>query len=403
MKVSRKVLTVSGCLLYLLIIVFHPLPADASKLIYTIQVASFKDIERTTRQYHSVIDRLNKEELNNLRIEKIGQYYSIRLGNFVDPINAKNLHRSVHHFFSSTILMKAYMKNERIIKRYSYTSSMNKEKQNDITYTSEISEITKPLISDEKKEVEDRLYYTIQIGSFIPLDRALVEFASAIQKLLDTKPNHVRIEKIGEYYTVRIGKFAEYVRAEKYFSSVRTHFVSAFIIQAYIRDKRIVRQLREDPTQKKEGANFQAKPFNSINPVNSSHDSGFTDDTQSEIYITLPVSEKLILQGTIIANNVRLAIIEDSDSKQSGLYNLNDKIGGFIVSDIFKNTVILNENNTMVKILLWEDSKIALLNPEPDLSQEIEGKDYELIRKGVRGTSGRRERILRLRRRQLNR
>jgi hypothetical protein len=386
-KINRKLLTVFGGLLYLLII-FQPPLADASTLIHTIQVGSFEDIEGATRQYNFVIDRLNKEALDNLRIEKIGQYYSVRLGNFIDPVNGNNLHKTVKHLFSSPILMKAYIKDERIIKRYSHTSSMNKEKKNDNSALSRKSETPKPPISDEKKEGEDRLYYTIQIGSFIPLDRARNKYASAIQKLLDKKPDHLRIEKIGTYNSVRIGKFITYVSAEKYLSSVKAHFSSAFIIQAYIKDKRIVMELKKDPSQKEKGITIETKSFNAITPVHSSRKSGFKD--QSEQYSMLPISDKLTLRGIVIMDNVRLAIIEDSDSNQSGLYNLNDQIGEFVVSDILENTVILNKKDTMVKILLWEGNSIALSNPEPDLSQEIKSRSSQGNRRG------RRERINRL-------
>jgi hypothetical protein len=402
-QITRQLLTVFGGLLCLLIIVFQPSLAGASKLIHTIQVGSFEDIERAKRHYHIVIDRLNKEALNNLRIEKIGQFYSIRLGNFVNPVNANDLLRTVKHFFPSTILMSAYIKDERIIKLYSHTNALNKVKKNDSTSSGGISEIPKTLVPDEKKDAEDRLSYTIQIGSFTSLDRARNEFASTKRKLFDTKPNHLRIEKVGEYNTVRIGKFTKYVRAEKYLSSVKTHFVSAFIIKAYIRDKRIVRALRKDPAQQENGANIQEKPF-SITSLDSSNNSGSAGNDQLEKYTVLPVSDKLKLHGTVIMDNVRLAIIEDSDSKQTGLYNLNDHVGGFIVSDILKNTVILNKKNTIVKILLWEGNKIALSNPEADFSEKIKEKSSQVKRRrigGVRGERGIKARILR-RKRQLN-
>ncbi|KPK29302.1 MAG: hypothetical protein AMK70_16140, partial [Nitrospira bacterium SG8_35_1] len=117
----------------------------------------------------------------------------------------------------------------------------------------------------------------------------------------------------------------------------------------------------------------------------------------SNQYNLLPESDKFILQGTVISNNVRLAIIEDTNSKQSGLYNLNDKVGGFIVSDILDKAVILNDKNTSVKILLRGGKQIAVSNPEPDLSQDIDEERSRNILKRTREM----ERILK--RRELNR
>jgi len=387
MKISRQLLTILWGLLYFLTLVFQPLSVDASKLIYTIQVGSFKDIERAARQYHFVIDSLKKEDINNLRVEKIAKYYSIRLGNFEDPIIARDYFSKVKPFFPSSILMKAYMKNERIITLYSYSGPMNKSNHNDGISGSEISEIRDSLISDEKKEMEEHLFYTIQIGSFTTLARAQTEFASVMKKLIDSKPDYVRIEKVGEFNAVRIGKFEEYMLAESYLPPVKTHFKSAFIIHAYIRDNRIVRELSLDQAETKNGININAKSFSSMIHVDSFHNVNSTGNYQSGQNSMLPINDKLILQGTVITKNIRLAIIEDSDLKQSGLYNLNDQVGGFIVSDILENTVILNKNNTLVKIVLGEDRRIAFPNSEPDLSGEInvEGNQGKSGWAGVRG------------------
>jgi len=267
-QVARPFVTVFASLLYLLIVIFQPTSAGASELIYTVQIGSFEDLKRATRQYHSVISKSNKEKLDSLRIEQIGLHYAIRIGNFVDPISNKDLHRRVKHLFPSSIRMKAYMKDERILKLYSHKHSMNKENTHENSSTNKISDISQSMVSD------------------------------------------------------------------------------------------------------KDGINIQAKPFNSITSVDSSQSSGSTVNDQSEQYIMLPVSDELSLHGTVIMNNIRLAIIKDSNSKQSGLYNLNDQVGGFTVLDILDNTVILNKNNAMVQISLWESNKLALSNPEPYVLQK---------------------------------
>jgi hypothetical protein len=116
---------------------------------------------------------------------------------------------------------------------------------------------------------------------------------------------------------------------------------------------------------------INAKSFAPMIHVDSFLNVDSTGNDQSGQYSMLPVNDKLILHGTVITKNIRLAIIEDSDLKQSGLYYLNDLIGGFIVSDILEDTVILNKNNMLVKIILWENRGSALRNSEPYRSGEI--------------------------------
>ncbi len=147
-------LIVVSCLLYFLLLTLQPLEVHAYELVYTIQVSSLKEIERARKEYDFLIDKLNQEDLNYLRVEKIGQYYSVRLGKFADRMDAEKITQSVKRYYPSALIMKAYIKDERIIKLYTRTSA---EKKKDIS--SKHSSIRKHAIAeeisaDEKKKIE---------------------------------------------------------------------------------------------------------------------------------------------------------------------------------------------------------------------------------------------------------
>jgi tetratricopeptide (TPR) repeat protein len=90
------------------------------QIIYTIQAGSFLKIERAQKQFNSIIQYLNEKDLNYLRIEKIGKYYTLRLGKFDDHASADKLLKSIRSHLPSALVMKAYFKKERIVKKYKY-------------------------------------------------------------------------------------------------------------------------------------------------------------------------------------------------------------------------------------------------------------------------------------------
>jgi len=148
-------LIVVSCLLYLLLLSLQPLEVHASELVYTIQISSSKEVEGARKEYDFLNDKLNQEDLNYLRLEKIGQYYSVRLGKFADSMDAEKIKQSLQGYHPSALIMKAYIKNERIIKLYPRTSAGN---ENNIS--SGRSSIRKPKIheaisADDKKKTED--------------------------------------------------------------------------------------------------------------------------------------------------------------------------------------------------------------------------------------------------------
>ncbi len=90
----------------------------ASRLIYTIQTGSFTDIKRAQKQFDRLAQGLNVKELNNLRIEKIGKFYSVRLGTFVSNSEAIKTLEYVRSQMPACTIVKTRFMQERIEMMY---------------------------------------------------------------------------------------------------------------------------------------------------------------------------------------------------------------------------------------------------------------------------------------------
>jgi hypothetical protein len=110
---------------------------------------------------------------------------------------------------STAVIRKAYMKDERMVKVYTRLSA------------------------------EFELIHTIQMGSFLRSADAKKQFNSIVQKLNYKGLDYLRIEKIGDYYCVRIGKFEDRVTAEEYLKERDFQIIRPLITKAYMKDERI--------------------------------------------------------------------------------------------------------------------------------------------------------------------
>ncbi len=90
----------------------------ASRLVYTIQIESRIRIEDAQKQFNSILQSLDKKALNLLRIEKIGKYHALRLGKFEGSATAEKFLQAINPQLPTAVILKAYIKNERIIKLY---------------------------------------------------------------------------------------------------------------------------------------------------------------------------------------------------------------------------------------------------------------------------------------------
>jgi hypothetical protein len=100
---------------------------------------------------------LDKEVLDSLRIEKIGKYYALRLGNFKDKARAEELLKSVQHQLPSALIRKAYFIDERIIRRYTRHEQEDEERISEKDQLKEtVSEdVSQKVIKPDDKKIDE--------------------------------------------------------------------------------------------------------------------------------------------------------------------------------------------------------------------------------------------------------
>jgi tetratricopeptide (TPR) repeat protein len=106
-------------LTYALLLFLLPQLSYSAQLYHTISISSFSKIAPAEKQFESIAKKLNEQELDHLRIEKIGKFYCVRLGKFDNRASADEFHNAVKKNMPNATVMKAYIKDERIVKVYS--------------------------------------------------------------------------------------------------------------------------------------------------------------------------------------------------------------------------------------------------------------------------------------------
>jgi hypothetical protein len=94
-----------------------PVTTD-NNTVFTVQAGSYCNRFLAEIKYKSIIHNMNAADLDNLRIEKVGDYYTVRLGRFDHYVTAMKFLNAMNSKLSSAIVLKAYIKNERIVAQH---------------------------------------------------------------------------------------------------------------------------------------------------------------------------------------------------------------------------------------------------------------------------------------------
>jgi hypothetical protein len=81
------------------------------------------------------------------------------------------------------------------------------------------------------------------------------------------------------------------------------------------------------------------------------------------------------LFGTIILGSEKTAILEDPNTKLTRMYHLNESIGGYVVSDILEDKIVLSWNGEKSEVRLREEKKglppvKPMVMPQPPQPQQ---------------------------------
>ena len=194
MQKTKACLAITSLFISLVFLVFLPKNTYASQSIYTIQAGSFSGVTEAGKQYDFIMKKLNKQEIDYLRIEKIGKFYAVRLGKFENHSDSEKLYRAVKTHISKAVIMKAYIKNERIIKLYTGSSSDDKHGAKEEFLSSSIPEKIKPvatensakkiktdLVTENIKNAEAHYDRGINLGTSGKHQEAIEAFKQAIR------------------------------------------------------------------------------------------------------------------------------------------------------------------------------------------------------------------------------
>ncbi len=252
-------------MLTLLVIIVWCMPAVSAPtdLIHTIQIGSYAGPNDAQGYYETVMEKLNEQELEHLRIEKIGSFYAVRLGKFDSYSQAKTLHQSVKPIFPAATIMTAYIKEKRLIK----------------IHITKADEADKTRAVVEKKgtlSAETALVHTIQIGSYAGPNDAQGHYDTVTDNLNEEQLDHLRIEKIGRFYALRLGKFATYSQAKTLLQTVKPIFPSASIMTAYIKEKRLIQIYTAQAGEAQKAAERQSPSPDEIRAVPLNEKTGET-------------------------------------------------------------------------------------------------------------------------------
>jgi len=195
--------------------------------------------------------------------------------------------------------------------------------------TSFISVRKASAVSEQLKErqTSQESVYTIQSSSFKDSQRAERQFRLIERSLEETALQALRIEKIGRYYTVRLGRFASLTEAEQFWREHELSLEGAIVMKAYFIDDRILLihdGVEKDELEKnagiKRGRNLSDIPY-------ASNDLGL----------------KLIGTALMDEPGTSIAIIENLASGDQELYKKGDTLNGVLIKRILSRGVIIDE------------------------------------------------------------
>ncbi len=124
MKRRNPGLLLKICFVLFALSLFLPLNSHALQSVYTVQTGSFDNEEAAQIQFDAIVKTLNAKDLDSLRIEKIGEIYSVRLASFKGYSFAEKLVKKIKPQFSKAFTIEAYIKDERIIRLYKGPSAV---------------------------------------------------------------------------------------------------------------------------------------------------------------------------------------------------------------------------------------------------------------------------------------
>lgn len=197
-------LVVVTCPILLLFLLLLPLYSYAIEQFYTVQTGSFIVPDNAQKQFDSLKRKLDENELDYIRIEKVNKYYIVRLGKFENKSAAKNIFQVVKSQFPSAIILKVSIADENIARLYQ-NSSLSAE-DNKIEKTP-MSTATSEEVKPEKIEVNPSNPVANDVESYIKklltegrYSEAIEAYKKAIDESQDKKEKALLHKELGDLF-----------------------------------------------------------------------------------------------------------------------------------------------------------------------------------------------------------
>ena len=209
----------------------------------------------------------------------------------------------------------------------------------------------------KEKQISQESVYTIQTGSFKDSQRAEMQFRIIKQSLEGTALQALRIEKIGRFYAVRIGRFAIPADAEQFLRKHEPSLEGSLVMKAYFIDERIL--LIDDGVEE----------FVLVSKARIQRDRYLPD---------LPYARNdlgLRLVGTALVDEPEnnIAIIENLASGDQEIYKTGDTLKGVLIKRILSRGVIIDEGRGDEILIMVRGTNTGTLQSE---SQSVQlGKE----------------------------
>jgi tetratricopeptide (TPR) repeat protein len=190
------------------------------------------------KQFKSIVQGLNEKNLDYLRIEKVGKFYTVRIGKFDDYDHAEKFLKTIKSQFSAALIRTAYIKDNRIIKLYKGSSSDDKHRAKEKSLLSPIPEKIKPqatersdikikteISTENNKNAEVHYNRGVNYGIFGKHQEAVEAFKQAIKINPDYVEAHYNLGvALGES-----GMYKEAIAAYKQAIRINPNYSDAYV------------------------------------------------------------------------------------------------------------------------------------------------------------------------------
>ncbi|UCH80893.1 MAG: tetratricopeptide repeat protein [Nitrospiraceae bacterium] len=172
MRKNILYLTAAGYVTIILCSLLLPQNVNSSQMYHTIQTNSYYSVSDAKRHFDAIVNSLVETQLEYLRIEKKGKFFTVRLGKFMDYSSARRFLQNIKSKLPNAIVMKTYLNKERIVELYSGSVKMNIEEPDIRSY---------PVTAHDEAKFKI-ISITDNEGSSVPLKEIIKNIEALIKK-----------------------------------------------------------------------------------------------------------------------------------------------------------------------------------------------------------------------------